>query len=94
MWPLQQSYALATVRGTLSLLKVATQRALLLNLISMDPLAGIKFRDFTNTKITARPAALRPADVPDLLARLEEVSFMAKVFVCLMLMHGTRIGET
>ncbi len=94
VWPLQQSYALATVRGTLSLLKVATRRALLLNLISMDPLAGIKFSDFTKTKITARPAALRPADVPDLLTRLEEVSFMAKVFVCLMLMHGTRIGET
>ena len=61
IWPLQQTYALATVRGTLSLLKVATRRALLLNLISIDPLAGIKFSDFTKTKITARPCSLTPS---------------------------------
>nr|WP_321238765.1 tyrosine-type recombinase/integrase [uncultured Tolumonas sp.] len=94
IWPLQQTYALATVRGTLSLLKVATRRALLLNLISIDPLAGIKFSDFTKTKITARPAALRPADVPELLQRLADASISARVFLSLMLMHGTRIGET
>lgn len=94
IWPLQQTYALATVRGTLSLLKVATRRALLLNMISNDPLAGIKFSDFTKTKITARPAALRPADVQALLHRLSNVGSMVCVFISLMLMHGTRIGET
>lgn len=97
MWPLQETLSLDFVRLIFGLLVVACRKAFVLDLVSANPLAGIKFSDFSKTKIKVKPSRLRGVQLQDLLAQLALVNTTQPqdaMLALMMLCHGTRIGET
>ena len=97
MWPLQETLSLEFVRLIFGLLVVACRQAHTLGLIPSNPMAGIKFSDFSKTKIKAKPARLRGVQIEGLLGQLHELfefDPQPAMLALMMLCHGTRIGET
>ena len=97
LMPMQERYALSFVRSVWGVLGVAVRQAYRLDLLAVNPLAGLEFTDFVRTKIKAKAARLHSDDVPGLLDLLVEQfneSPAACVLAALMLCHGTRLGET
>jgi integrase len=97
MWPLQETLSLEFVRLIFGLLVVACRQAHTLGLIPANPMAGIKFSDFSKTKIKAKPARLRGVQIEGLLGQLHELfdfDPQPAMLALMMLCHGTRIGET
>lgn len=97
LMPMQERYALSFVRSVWGVLGVAVRQAYRLDLLALNPLAGLEFTDFVRTKIKAKAARLHSDDVPGLLDLLTE-RFDEVPATCalagLMLCHGTRLGET
>jgi integrase len=97
MWPMQERYALSFVRSVYGVLSVSFRQALRLDMLAINPVAGLKFTDFVRTRIKPKPARLRGDDVPGLLVVLAE-RFDAQAPGCMlalmMLCHGSRLGET
>lgn len=97
IWPLQEDYSLAYVRQVFGVLMGALKQASKLKLISVNPLADLSFPDFIEARIEAKPGAIRPSQVRDVLAHLISLKTEWPASVALavmMLAHGTRIGET
>jgi integrase len=101
IWPLQERYALSYVRQVFGVLTGAFKQAHKLKLITVNPLAEFTFPDFIETRIEAKPGAIRPDQVRGVLAGL--LAYVATwqgkipksvVLAVMMLAHGTRIGET
>ena len=97
MWPLQETLSIDYVRLAFQLLALAFRQALKLGLITSNPLAGIKFSDFSKAKVGIKPSRLRGVQLQDLLGELGQA--MANepadaMLALIMLCHGTRIGET
>lgn len=97
LMPMQERYALSFVRSVWGVLGVAVRQAYRLDLLAVNPLAGLEFTDFVRTKIKAKAARLHSDDLPGLLELLVEL-FDELPAGCtlagLMLCHGTRLGET
>lgn len=93
-WPLQRYYSIATVRSIWSVLKQAFKRAHKLKLIGINPVAGYLFNDFIEVKVTPKPAQLKPEQVESVIQSIENVDKPTQMLVLVMLLHGTRIGET
>jgi integrase len=97
MWPLQETLSLEFVRLIFGLLVVACRQARTLGLIPTNPMTGIKFSDFSKTKIKAKPARLRGVQIEALLSQLHDLfesDPQPAMLALMMLCHGTRIGET
>ncbi|PKF60634.1 integrase [Psychromonas sp. psych-6C06] len=94
IWPLQQDYELSTVRLILAVLKKAFKQARTLKLIALNPISEIQFSDFTDAKIIPKSCALQANSVAQLAEQLGACDEMERTFVLMMLLHGTRIGET
>ncbi|WP_030130838.1 site-specific integrase [Pseudomonas sp. QTF5] len=97
MWPLQETLSLDFVRLIFGLLVVACRKAFALDLITNNPLEGIKFSDFSKTKIKVKPSRLRGVQLQELLDQLARVITTNQpdaMLALMMLCHGTRIGET
>lgn len=95
--PLQAEASLAHVRAVFAILKLACKRAVAMDRLPADPLAGVVFGQFNKTTIKPKGARLRHSAVADLLRRCADFSPMAHRAVALgvvMLTHGTRITET
>ena len=97
MWPLQETLSLEFVRLIFALLVLACRQAHTLGMIPTNPMVGIKFSDFSKTKIKAKAARLRGVQVEGLLEQLAE-AFERRpahgLLALMMLCHGTRVGET
>jgi integrase len=97
MWPAQQELSLSYVRQLFGLLVVAFRQAHKLGLIDGNPVAGIKFVDFTKARIMPKAARLRGVhlvDVVPMLAGLFDQHPGEAMLALMMLCHGTRVGET
>lgn len=96
MQPLQSKYETSTVNQAWRILKTMIKRAHELSLIESNPLLTFKFVDFITTKIQPKAAKLKPSDVAIVDDSLDckTTKPQARFLVLLMLMHGTRIGET
>ncbi len=97
MWPLQAEYAPSFVRQVFGVLAVAFRRALELEQVASNPVAGLKFTDFVKARIRPKEARLRPAQITDLLVDLHERYAEAPpegMLALMMLCHGCRVGET
>nr|WP_314638154.1 site-specific integrase [uncultured Pseudomonas sp.] len=97
MWPLQEALSIDYVRLVFQLLALAFRQAFKLGLISCNPMAGIKFSDFSKAKVGIKPSRLRGVQLPELLKQLAEVFDTTPrdaMLALLMLCHGTRIGES
>lgn len=97
MWPLQETLSIDYVRLVFQLLALAFRQAFKLELIASNPMAGIKFSDFSKAKVGIKPSRLRGVQLPELLEQLAEVFVSTPrdaMLALLMLCHGTRIGES
>lgn len=97
MWPAQADVSLPYLRQMFTLLLTAFKQAKRLGLIESDPMAGMRFSDFTKAKILPKSARLRAVHLADVMQQLAEVfeETPAKAMLALMMLtHGTRIGET
>ncbi|WP_085725744.1 site-specific integrase [Pseudomonas sp. R37(2017)] len=97
VWPLQESYSTGYVQLVFKLLVQAMRQAFKLGFISSNPMAGIKFSDFSKAKVGAKPSRLRGVQLQQLLEQLCHVLLTAPadaMLALMMLCHGTRIGET
>lgn len=97
MWPLQEALSIDYVRLAFQLLALAFRQALKLGWIASNPMAGIKFSDFSKAKVGIKPSRLRGVQLQDLLGELGQVmeNEPADAMLALMMLcHGTRIGET
>jgi integrase len=97
MWPLQESISIDYVRSVFQLLALAFRQAFKLGLISANPMATIKFNDFSKAKVGIKPSRLRGVQLSGLLEQLAAVMEPApldSMLALMMLCHGTRIGET
>jgi integrase len=97
MWPLQESISIDYVRLVFQLLALAFRQAFKLGLISSNPMAAIKFSDFSKAKVGIKPSRLRVVQLQDLLKQLLNVILLNPsegMLALMMLCHGTRIGET
>ncbi|MFJ4055791.1 tyrosine-type recombinase/integrase [Pseudomonas sp. NPDC089743] len=97
MWPCQAEVSLSYLRQMFALLLTAFRQALQLGLIDRNPMAGMRFNDFTKAKILPKAARLRDVQLPDLMQQLAQAFDVAPgdaMLALMMLAHGTRIGET
>lgn len=92
--PLQGRYKLSTLKAWFAILKRATRLAATLKLIERDPLAAVTFGNFTTARIQPKVGKLRPSQVPLLLAGIPTDTPRTAALFLLMLLCGTRIGET
>jgi len=97
MWPCQAVVSLSYLRQMFALLLTSFRQALQLGLIDSNPMAGMRFSDFTKAKILPKAARLRDVQLPKLMQQLAE-AFKTNpgdaMLALMMLAHGTRIGET
>ncbi|HDS1801211.1 TPA: site-specific integrase [Pseudomonas putida] len=97
MWPCQAEVSLSYLRQMFALLLTAFRQSLQLGLIDNNPMAGMRFNDFTKAKILPKAARLRDVQLPKLMRQLAQ-AFQQKpgdaMLALMMLAHGTRIGET
>lgn len=94
IWPLQREYAVSYIMQIWGVMKAAFRRAHKLEMIESDPLASLRLIDFIKVKPKPKPAAIRPDYIPTLIEGLSSQCWPVKTLVLLMLLHGTRIGET
>ena len=97
MWPAQAQLSLSYVQQLFRLVAMAFRQARKLDLIPVNPLAELKFSQFTTACIQPKPARLRDVQLPDLVRLLADRFDSAPgdaVLALMMLCHGTRIGET
>ncbi|MGH8334490.1 MAG: tyrosine-type recombinase/integrase [Pseudomonas fluorescens] len=97
MWPSQEELSLSYVQQLYRLLAVAFRQARKLDLIPVNPMAELKFVNFTTARILPKAARLRDVQLPELVAQLTERFDSAPsdaMLALMMLCHGTRIGET
>lgn len=97
LWPSQEQLSLSYVQQLYRLLVVVFRQAYKLGLIQANPMAGMRFADFTTARVLPKQARLR-ADhlqylIPD-LAAMFDVQPADAMLALLMLCHGTRVGET
>ncbi|WP_372941727.1 tyrosine-type recombinase/integrase [Shewanella sp.] len=94
IWPLQSKYAIGSVRQYYAILRKAFKQATVLKLISVDPLASLRFTDFISTPIATKPPKLQATDLLQLLTNISKAKADSAVLIFIMLAYGTRIGET
>lgn len=97
MWPMQETLSIDYVRLVFQLLALAFRQAHKLGLITVNPLASIKFSDFSKAKVTVKPSRLRGVHIEELLRMLvREMCIIPNggMLALMMLCHGTRVGET
>ena len=78
MWPLQETLSIDYVRLAFQLLASAFRQALTLGLLSSNPMAGIKFSDFSKAKVGIKPSRLRGVQLQDLLGEAQQKMDQAK----------------
>lgn len=97
MWPAQEELSLSYVQQLYRLVSMAFRQARKLDLIPFNPMAELKFSNFTTARIQPKAARLRDVQLPELVALLCERFERAPgdaMLALMMLCHGTRIGET
>lgn len=94
IWWLQQRYSLSNVRLIFAVLKVAFKTAAKQRRIETNPLADLNFTDFIKAKILPKDSAIRADALPEVLKSARNTKPAIKHLVLLMVMYGTRIGET
>lgn len=87
-------YSTAYIRQTYDLLRLAFQKAHKLKMITVNPIAGYKFSDSVGTKIKPKPSRLHKHHLPSLFEQLKHSDAKKQMLSLIMLLVGTRIGET
>lgn len=91
--PLLSQYAPSYVRGITVILKQATKAARNVDMLTVDPLAGMTFKDFTTSRVKPKAPKLNQSDLRDVIDCMPPYG-RTRLLIQLMLSWGTRIGET
>lgn len=94
IWPMQSTYSLSFVKSVFGVLKAAFKQAYRLKRIESNPLASWVFSDFIQARIKPKDPSLRVERLTDFMGRLPENQGPERLIPLLMLLHGTRVGET
>ncbi|ABM02266.1 phage integrase family protein [Psychromonas ingrahamii 37] len=92
--PIQQKYAMTTAKNIWIILKQSVAQAVKLVLIKPDPISSFEFSDFIKVGKTAERPGLKYYQVAKLFIDAQAASVPARALVAIMLLHGTRLGET
>jgi integrase len=92
--PMQESYSLAYTRQVFDILRIAFKQAHKMRQLPSNPIGGFSFGDFISVPIKAREGRIRRNQIPKVLAKLKNAEDDFRMLAVLMLLHGTRIGET
>lgn len=92
--PTQEKLSDSFLGLVFGVLSTAYLRARELDLIPYNPLDKIKLKQFGIRKNKPKPCAIRKNQVADVLESALKAEPQACFLVLMMLMHGTRIGET
>jgi len=94
MLPLQsEGLKPGTIRNYFGIFKRAFASAQELELISINPLAGMKFVDYIQRRVLARESSLLTSDRQQIIEAIMGYSPAAMILQLLMLMFALRIGE-
>lgn len=93
-FPLQERYAVSYVRQIFDVLRQAFRMAHKLHQLPTDPMSSIKWSDVSDAMPKPRPGRLKANDLPTVQGQIAAAPVQAHMLVLLMLMHGTRRGET
>lgn len=93
--PMQEEYSISTVYLAWGVLKSAFKRAHEAELMPSNPIANMKVSDFVKEKIKPKPSKLEDRHLPPIFEELISAKHSYdSILALLMLLHGTRIGET
>lgn len=84
----------STVRKYWGVLKTAVAMAAKMDLLTRDYMAGWKFVDHVTKRIGYKESRLLLNNLPGVIDRLQKADGPAWGLVMVMLMYGTRVGET
>jgi integrase len=92
--PLQAKLALSTVDNILSVLNAAIKRAIQVQLIQYNPLPKCTLAEFTNQRPKVKATRLTQSSLLNAIKNLNKQSVEHQLLFVLLVLHGTRIGET
>jgi integrase len=93
-FPLQEKYAMSTFEQTLKVLKAAFLQASKMKLIDENVFAEMRYSDFCTVRPKRADCRFEQHDIKVLFKRLKELPLCDRMLPLMLLMHGTRIGET
>lgn len=91
---MQNKYSLAYTRQVYDILRLAFKQAQKLRLIQINPIAAFKFTDFITAPIKPKQGRLNAQSLNMIFGHIKNANQEQKMLILLMLLHGTRIGET
>ncbi len=94
LWPLQQELKLSTVRQIFQVLKRSFKLAQNVGLIEQNPLVNHQFSEYVSAKIKPKSMRLSAITLPKVFSQIAGGSIANQTLILLMLIYGTRIGET
>ena len=94
MWPLQQGLKHSSIRQIFQVLKQAFKRAKGTGVLNVNPISSCNCSQFISGKVVAKPARLTAIDLPRIFAELEQAPVPLQTLILMMLLFGSRIGET
>lgn len=93
-WPLQLQMKPSTIKQIFQILKRVFKSAHGVGLISENPMIAISFKELVTAKIAAKAGRLTVIDLPKVFKQLKHSSSSIRTLTLLMLLFGTRVGET
>lgn len=92
--PLQRSLKISTIKQIFAALKKASKTAHELDMLPSDPMQGYKFSGFAKVDRRPKQGKLRSDHIGQVFDGIESARIPEGMLVMLMLMFGTRLGET
>lgn len=92
--PLQKVLALSTLANVLITLSGALKRAAAMQMITVNPLPTLSLAAFTHQRPNVKAGRLTQGALFQLLKQVPRVTVTQQCLVVLLLLHGTRVGET
>ncbi|WP_180980377.1 tyrosine-type recombinase/integrase [Vibrio diazotrophicus] len=92
---IQSDYSISTIYLAWGVLKTAFARARETDLLDINPISDMKACEFVKEKIKPKPSKLEARHLPAIAKQLNEAKHSNDIMLAmLLLLHGTRIGET
>lgn len=92
---IQKDYSISTIYLAWGVLKTAFARARETDLLDVNPIADMKACEFVKEKVRPKPSKLEARHLPEIARNLETTKHSYDTMLAmLLLLHGTRIGET
>ncbi len=92
--PIQSKLALSTIALALVTLNAMFTRATKLKLLSKNPVDKLSIANFTHQRPVTKVGRLTDVKLKLCLKRLNKLPMQSQLLIVMLLLHGTRIGET